>query len=60
MNSAAPPKISIIITSRNNEETIGACLQSLVELDYPKDALEIILVDAVSNDNTQQIAGKSF
>jgi cellulose synthase/poly-beta-1,6-N-acetylglucosamine synthase-like glycosyltransferase len=58
MNSAAPPKISIIITSRNNEETIGACFQSLVELDYPKDALEIILVDAGSNDNTRQIAEK--
>jgi cellulose synthase/poly-beta-1,6-N-acetylglucosamine synthase-like glycosyltransferase len=58
VNDTASPKISIIITSRNNEDTIGACLQSLVELDYPKDALEIILVDAFSTDKTVQIAEK--
>jgi cellulose synthase/poly-beta-1,6-N-acetylglucosamine synthase-like glycosyltransferase len=56
VNDAAPPKVSVIITSRNNERTIGECLTSIVELDYPEGSLEIILVDACSTDATAQIA----
>ena len=58
MNNAAPPKVSVIVTSRNNEQTIGECLKSIVELDYPKDSLEIIVIDAYSTDATAQIAEK--
>ncbi len=56
MTEAALPKVSVVVTSRNNEATIGECLRSLIELDYPKDLLEIILVDACSNDKTAKIA----
>jgi cellulose synthase/poly-beta-1,6-N-acetylglucosamine synthase-like glycosyltransferase len=56
VNDAVPPKVSVIITSRNNEKTIGECLKSIVELGYPQDSLEIILVDACSTDATAQIA----
>jgi cellulose synthase/poly-beta-1,6-N-acetylglucosamine synthase-like glycosyltransferase len=52
----ALPKVSVVITSRNNEPTIGECLKSIFELDYPKDFLEVILVDACSTDKTAQIA----
>lgn len=58
MNNAAPPKVSVVITSRNNEQTIGDCLKSIVELNYPKDYLEIIVIDACSTDKTAEIAGK--
>jgi len=58
VNNAAPPKVSVIVTSRNNEQTIGECLKSIVELDYPKDSLEIIVIDAYSTDATAQIAEK--
>jgi len=56
VNDDALPKVSVVITSKNNEQTIGECLKSIVELDYPKDSLEIILVDACSTDKTVQIA----
>lgn len=58
MNNAALPKVSVVITSRNNEKTIDECLKSVAELDYPKDLLEIIVIDAGSTDKTVQIAEK--
>jgi cellulose synthase/poly-beta-1,6-N-acetylglucosamine synthase-like glycosyltransferase len=51
-------KVSIIVTCRNNEETIGECLQALSDQDYPVEALEVIVVDACSTDKTVEIAKK--
>jgi len=56
VNTVELPKVSIIITSRNNEWTIGECLKSIFGLDYPKDFVEVIVIDAVSSDKTLQIA----
>ncbi len=56
MENAALPNVSVIVTSRNNEETIGECIESVVQLDYPKENLEILLIDANSTDKTAQIA----
>jgi cellulose synthase/poly-beta-1,6-N-acetylglucosamine synthase-like glycosyltransferase len=53
------PKVSVVITSRNNEETIGECVKSIVQLDYPTGNLEILLIDANSTDKTAQIAADS-
>jgi cellulose synthase/poly-beta-1,6-N-acetylglucosamine synthase-like glycosyltransferase len=52
------PKVSVIVTCRNNAQTIGECLQALNSQDYPKDAVEIIVVDACSIDGTVEIAKK--
>jgi cellulose synthase/poly-beta-1,6-N-acetylglucosamine synthase-like glycosyltransferase len=56
MDEASLPKVSVVITSKNNEETIGECVKSIAQLDYPKDSLEILLIDANSTDKTAQIA----
>jgi len=53
-----PPSVSIIIAARNEEERISACLQSLLGLDYPRDKLEILIVDDCSTDQTSQIVQK--
>ena len=50
------PKVSIIIATLNNEKTIGECLKSVFELNYPKELLEVIVVDGSSNDATIKIA----
>jgi glycosyltransferase involved in cell wall biosynthesis len=47
--------ISIIVGIRNEEKYIGDCILSLLNLDYPKESYEIIVVDGMSNDNTQNI-----
>src|SRR6185437_5862825 len=51
-------KISIIIPFRNEEHTIVKCLESLAEQDFPKELLELILVDDNSEDDTKQVAEK--
>lgn len=49
------PSVSIIIAARNEEKNIGDCLESLLQVDYPRDKLEIIIVNDHSEDNTQKI-----
>ncbi len=49
------PFISIINPIRNVERTIEKNLQTLVDLDYPKDRMEIILADGGSTDRTVPI-----
>ncbi|MEA1906254.1 MAG: glycosyltransferase [Euryarchaeota archaeon] len=50
------PFISIIIPTKNNEDTIENCMESLRDLKYPKDRYEILIVDGHSKDETVTIA----
>jgi mycofactocin system glycosyltransferase len=50
------PPVSIIIPVRNRPEDLMACLQSLETLDYPKEMLEVIVVDDASHDHTPDVA----
>jgi cellulose synthase/poly-beta-1,6-N-acetylglucosamine synthase-like glycosyltransferase len=49
------PKFSVIVPTKDEEVVIGRCLNSLLDLDYPKDKLEIIIVDGNSADGTCNI-----
>ena len=49
--------VSIIIPVRNRPDDIEGCLQSLEELNYPDDKLEIIVVDDASTDRTPDVVG---
>ena len=53
-----PPKVSIIVPAYNEEETIEQSIKSLKKIDYPKDKLEIIIVNDGSRDNTGKIVNK--
>jgi glycosyltransferase involved in cell wall biosynthesis len=56
MSSAAPvPSVSIVVPAHNAEATIASCVTSLLELDYPRDDYEIIVVDNGSGDQTAGI-----
>jgi len=46
------PKVSVIILNLNGREIIPTCLSSLKELSYPKEKLEIIVVDNGSTDES--------
>ena len=48
-------RITIIIPARNEEENIGACLDSVCNQLYPKDLFEVLVVDDHSTDNTAAI-----
>jgi glycosyltransferase involved in cell wall biosynthesis len=48
-------KLSVIIPCRNEEKYIGGCLDSVINNDYPKDRIEIFVVDGKSTDATREI-----
>jgi glycosyltransferase involved in cell wall biosynthesis len=48
-------KISVIIPCRNEEKYIADCLDSVINNDYPKDYMTVILIDGMSTDTTQSI-----
>ena len=47
--------VSIIIPCRNEEKFIGKCLDSLILQDYPKEKMEVLVVDGMSEDGTRKI-----
>ncbi len=53
------PSISVVVPCWNEEKTVEKTLNSLLNLDYPKDKLSIIAVDDGSTDKTWEVL-KSF
>jgi len=49
-------EVSVIVPAYNEEKTLAKTLDSLISLDYPKDKLEIIVVNDGSTDDTEKIA----
>jgi glycosyltransferase involved in cell wall biosynthesis len=52
------PKISVVVIGLNEEENLQACMQSILDSDYPGDKIELIYVDSGSKDNSIKIAQK--
>jgi len=50
----ALPTVSVIVPAYNAERDIAKLIGSLLDLDYPKELLEIIIVDNNSNDRTKE------
>jgi glycosyltransferase involved in cell wall biosynthesis len=51
LTPAGSPSITVIVPARNEADSIGACLESLINQDYPN--LQIIAVDDRSTDSTR-------
>ena len=50
------PRVSILIPAWNEGSVIGATIDRLMALDYPRDRLRVYVVDDASNDATPEIA----
>jgi glycosyltransferase involved in cell wall biosynthesis len=48
------PKVSVILTVKNEERTIGSAIESVLRIDYPD--YEVIVVDGGSEDQTVGVA----
>jgi|SRR5215469_10517558 len=48
-------KVSIIVACRNEAAFIADCLESILANDYPKDLVEVLVVDGMSDDGTRRI-----
>ena len=49
------PFVTVIIPVRNRPREIATCLQSLSRLDYPREKLEVIVIDDASDDSTPDV-----
>lgn len=47
--------VSIIIPCRDEEKFVSQCLASIIANDYPKDKLEVLVIDGMSEDGTRKI-----
>ena len=56
-SSNSLPRVSVIVPCRNEARFIAGCLESIVANDYPRDRLEILVVDGMSDDGTWNIVG---
>jgi glycosyltransferase involved in cell wall biosynthesis len=52
------PTISVVIPTYNEDKNIKRCLESIYQQKYPKEKLEVIIVDDKSTDKTLHIAKK--
>ncbi|HUO56145.1 MAG TPA: glycosyltransferase [Candidatus Paceibacterota bacterium] len=56
MNLEKLPHFAVVVPAYNEENSIGATIESLLQLNYPKDKLDIIVVDDGSRDETYKVA----
>lgn len=52
------PLVSIIIATRNSQKTLSKVLVSITMQSYPKEKVEVLIIDGMSNDQTRTIAGR--
>lgn len=52
------PTLSVIIPAHNEEHRIARCIESVLDAEYPKNKLEILVIDDGSTDNTYNEALK--
>jgi cellulose synthase/poly-beta-1,6-N-acetylglucosamine synthase-like glycosyltransferase len=52
------PKYSFIVPTKNEESVIRRCLDGILNIDYPKDKIQVIVVDGNSIDKTIKICSE--
>ena len=50
------PLVTVIVPCRNEARHLAACLDSILATAYPRDRLEVLIVDGASTDDTRAIA----
>lgn len=55
---SAWPLVSVIIPMRNEAASIGALLDSVLAQDYPRDRLEVLVVDGESDDGSADVVAR--
>jgi cellulose synthase/poly-beta-1,6-N-acetylglucosamine synthase-like glycosyltransferase len=52
------PKFSILVAAKNEERVLRRVLSRLVELDYPRERYEVLVIEDGSNDRTAELAAQ--
>ena len=54
------PKVSIVIVNLNGKHHLSECFKSIQELNYPKDKIELIVVDNGSKDGSVELIQNKY
>lgn len=46
------PKVSVVVLNFNGREHLAGCFDSLAQLDYPRDRLDVLMIDNASDDGS--------
>jgi cellulose synthase/poly-beta-1,6-N-acetylglucosamine synthase-like glycosyltransferase len=55
--SSCEPAVSIVIPTHNEREVIGARIENLLSLDYPREKMEVVFVDDSDDSTPEMIEG---
>lgn len=55
---AMSPVVTVLIPMLNEERCIARCLDSILANEYPKERLEILVIDGMSTDSSEEIVRK--
>jgi phenylacetate-CoA ligase len=56
--ATAVPRVSVVIPCRNEARHIAACLDAILATDYSADAVEVLVVDGMSDDGTRALLAR--
>ncbi|HEX5431779.1 MAG TPA: glycosyltransferase family 2 protein [Bryobacteraceae bacterium] len=56
--SIEKPFVTVIVPCRNEAAFLGACLDSILENDYPRDRMEVLVADGMSEDGTAELIAR--
>jgi poly-beta-1,6-N-acetyl-D-glucosamine synthase len=57
LGEGGEPRVSVVMAAHNEATQIGRKLENLLDLEYPREKLQIIVIDDGSTDETAQIIG---
>ncbi len=60
VNSEELPDVTILVPTYNEEETIYAKIRNISEFKYPRDKIEVFVLDDDSEDKTREIVESAF
>jgi cellulose synthase/poly-beta-1,6-N-acetylglucosamine synthase-like glycosyltransferase len=49
------PRVTILIPAHNEEKVIGPTVEAMLNLDYPRECLDVLVINDGSNDDTEKI-----
>src|SRR5438128_6037178 len=53
--AAVPPFVSVVVACRNEAAFVDRMLDSVLANEYPRDRLEVLIVDGMSDDGTRSV-----
>lgn len=57
-HASEQPRVTLMISAYNEQDVIGPKLRNCLELDYPRDRLEVLVISDASDDDTDRIVGE--